>query len=210
MGLKGDDIIVLFFQEIVKYGFDIVCCCVIGMISEDLLKFWKNSIEDYYCKMIDGCKEVFVGKEIVSKENGGCLNIVLEISFNGCYVIFLLEKDVFGIDFFLVEVRIGKIICKVVSNSWGGYIDDFNYIEFLGIWLFNSWEFVYVGVVKGDNIFIISEVEFGKMILEELILGVFVFSNLVWLLDGCMVVVMGLVNGQVDLYVYDIWIKKVQ
>ena len=209
-GLKGDDIIAPFFQETAKYGFDIACRRVIGMTSEDLSKLWKNSIEDHYRKMIDGRKEAFVGKEIVSKENGGRLNIAPEISPNGRYVIFLSEKDVFGIDLFLAEARTGKIIRKVASNSRGGHIDDFNYIESSGTWSPNSREFAYVGVAKGDNILIISEAESGKTILEEPIPGVPAFSNPAWSPDGRTVVVTGLVNGQVDLYAYDIRTKKVQ
>lgn len=110
-------------------------------------------------------------------------------------MIFFLEKDFFFIDLFFVDVKNGKIIWKVVSVSCEGYIDDFNYIEFLGIWFFNSKEFVFVGVSKGDNVLIIKEVVIGKMVKEIRFKGLFVFSNFVWFLDKKSIVVMGLVNG---------------
>lgn len=209
-GLKGDDIIAPFFEETAKYGFDPACRRVLGMTSEDLSKLWKGTIEDYYQKMIDGRKEAFVGKEIINRENAGRLNIAPEISPNGRYVIFLSEKDVFGIDLFLAEARTGKIIRKVASSSRGGHIDAFNYIESSGTWSPSSREFAYVGVAKGDNILIINEAETGKTVLEEPIPGVPAFSNPAWSPDRRTIVVTGLVNGQVDLYAYDIRTKKVE
>lgn len=209
-GLKGDDIIAPFFLETAKYGFDVACRRVIGMTSEDLSKLWKGAIEEHYKEMINGRKEAFVGKQIISSDNAGRLNIAPEISPNGRYVIFLSEKDVFGIDLFLAEARTGKIIRKVASSTRGGHIDDFNYIESSGAWSPNSLEFAYVGVSKGDNILIINEAETGKTILEEPIPGVPAFSNPTWSPDRRTIVVTGLVNGQVDLYAFDIRTKKVE
>lgn len=208
-GLKGDDIIAPFFQETAKYGFETASKRVLGMGSDDLSKLWKNSIVDHYQKMIDGRTEQFPGKELISKENGGRLNIAPEISPNGRYVIFLSEKDVFGIDLFLAEARTGKVIRKVASSTRSGHIDDFNYIESSGTWSPNSQEFAYVGVAKGDNILLISDAETGKTTFEEPIPGVPAFSNPAWSPDRRTIVVTGLVNGQVDLYAFDIRTKKV-
>lgn len=209
-GLKGDDIIAPFFEETAKYGFDPACRRILGMSSENLSSLWKSAIVNHYQEMIAGREEQFVGKEIISKDNGGRLNIAPEISPNGRYVIFLSEKDVFGIDLFLAEARTGKVIRKVASSSRSSHIDDFNYIESSGTWSPNSKEFAYVGVAKGDNILIVSDAETGKTILEEPIPGVPAFSNPAWSPDRRTIVVTGLVNGQVDLYAYNIRTKKVQ
>ncbi|MEL7220144.1 MAG: hypothetical protein AAGJ93_02430, partial [Bacteroidota bacterium] len=208
-GLKGDQIIAPFFQETAKYGFDIACRRVIGLTSEDLSKLWKGAIDDYYQKMIAGRKEQFVGKEIINGENAGRMNIAPEISPNGGFVIFLSEKDIFGIDLYLAEARTGKIIRKVASSQRGSHIDDFNYIESSGTWSPNSNEFAFVGVAKGDNILIISDVKSGKNTLETTIPGVPAFSNPTWSPDGRSIVVTGLVNGQVDLYAYELLTKQV-
>ncbi|MEO0724069.1 MAG: hypothetical protein AAFZ63_05985 [Bacteroidota bacterium] len=209
-GLKGDDIIAPLFLETAKYGFDVASRRVLGLTSEDLSKLWKSSIEDYYKKMIDGRKETFVGKQIINQDNAGRLNIAPEISPNGRYVIFLSEKDVFGIDLFLAEANSGKIVRKVASSTRSGHVDDFNYIESSGTWSPNSREFAYVGVAKGDNILIINEAETGKTTLEEPLSGVPAFSNPTWSPDRRTIVVTGLVEGQVDLYAYDIRTKKVR
>ncbi|MEZ4985091.1 MAG: hypothetical protein R2795_08670 [Saprospiraceae bacterium] len=209
-GLKGDDIIAPFFEQTAQFGFDIACRRVIGMTSEDLSKLWVSAIKNHYKEQIGARTETLVGKAIISKDNAGRLNVAPEISPNGQYVIFLSEKNVFGIDLFLADARTGKIIRKVASSTRGGHIDDFNYIESSGSWSPNSRQFVYVGVAKGNNVLIISEAETGKTTLSTPIPGVPAFSNPAWSPDGRTVVVSGLVNGQTDLYAYDLRTQKVQ
>ncbi|RMF00545.1 MAG: hypothetical protein D6772_06235, partial [Bacteroidetes bacterium] len=209
-GLKGDDIIAPFFTETAKYGFDLACERVLGLTREELSKLWKNSIEAYYKEMIDGRQEKLVGREIINPENAGRINIAPEISPNGRYVIFLSEKDLFGIDLFLADVNSGEIIRKVSSSTRTDHIDDFNYIESSGTWSPRSDRFAFVGIAKGDNVLIISDVETGKTLETLSIPGVPAFSNPAWSPDGRTIVVSGLVNGQVDLYEYDLRTKGVR
>lgn len=208
-GLKGDDIIAPFFEQTAKDGFEKACRDVLGMGSENLSKLWYDAVVNHYTDMIDGRQEQFVGKELIGKENGGRINIAPEISPNGRYVIFLSEKDVFGIDLFLAEARTGKVIRKVATNSRSSHIDDFSYIESSGTWSPNSQEFAFVGVSKGDNILIINDAESGKTTFEAAIPGVPAFINPAWSPDRRTIVVTGLVNGQVDLYAFDIRTQKV-
>lgn len=208
-GLRGDDIIVSFFTETAKYGFDVACLRNFGMTSENLSKLWKESIEKHYKELIGERKEQFVGKEIINSDNSGRLNIAPEISPNGRYVIYLSEKDIFGIDLFLAEARTGKIIRKVASNTRSNHIDDFNYIESSGTWSPRSDRFAFVGIAQGDNILLISDVENGKILEEINIPGVPAFSNPAWSPDGKHIVVTGLVNGQIDLYQYELRSQQV-
>lgn len=208
-GLKGDDIIEPFFSATAKYGFDIACRNILGMDSKALSQLWKTTIEKHYQELIGGQKEFFVGKEIINNKNAGRLNIAPEISPNGRYVIFLSEKDAFGIDLFLADARSGEIIRKVASSNRSNHIDAFNYIESSGTWSPRSNQFAYVGVAQGNNVLLISDPKTGKTILESPITGVPAFSNPTWSPDGRSIVVCGLVNGQVDLYAFDVRSKKV-
>ena len=208
-GLKGDDVIEPFFTATAKYGFDIACRNVLGMSSKDLSKLWKTTIEKHYQEMIGDKKETFVGKEIINTKNGGRLNIAPEISPNGRYVIFLSEKDVFSIDLYLADARSGKVIRKVASSNRSNHIDAFNYIESSGTWSPRSNQFAYVGVAQGNNVLLISDPKTGKTISQFALEGVPAFSNPSWSPDGRSIVVCGLVNGQVDLYSFNIRSKKV-
>lgn len=212
IGLKGDEIIEFFFKGVVKYGFEEVFKWVLGMIKDDLFKFWVDGFRCYFGVVFDIMViiDCLVGWELIGIENGGCMNVVLEISFNGWYVIFLFEKDFFFIDFFLADVCIGEIICKVVSSICVGYIDDFNYIESFGVWLVNSWEFVFVVFSKGCNILVVKDVESGKIVWELCFDGLQAFSNLDWLFDGKYFVVMGLDYGEIDFYFIDVCFGEVE
>lgn len=208
-GLMGDEIIEPFFLGVARDGFDRTSIRLLGMKEKDLSKLWEDSFKKYFSTYLTDEQTGVVGKAVITDENGGKLNISPEISPNGRYVIFLSEKDLFSTDLFLADVRTGKIIRKVASANRDGHIDDFSYIESSGTWSPNSREFAFVGVSKGDNILIIKDVESGKTVKEVRLKEVPAFSNPAWSPDGDQIVITGLVDGQVDLYSYNVKTNKV-
>lgn len=83
MGLWGDEIIVFFFKVMVMFGLDWVSIMVLGMKKKDFFKLWVEVFCWYFGKDLGDKKEKLVGKVLIIFENGGWLNIVFEISFNG-------------------------------------------------------------------------------------------------------------------------------
>lgn len=209
-GWKGDDIIRPFFIATARLGFERACQTVLGVSQKELSKLWEDSFRQHFGSFLGDKKERLVGKELIGEKNGGKLNIAPEISPNGRYVIFLSEKDVFTTDLYLADVRDGKILSKVASTQRDGHIDDFNYIESSGAWSPDSKRFAFVGVSKGDNILIIKEAESGKTVVETPIKGLPAFNNPAWSPDGKTILLTGLVEGQVDLFAYDLKSKNPQ
>ena len=209
-GWKGDDIIRPFFIATARLGFERACQTVLGVSQKELSKLWEDSFRQHFGSFLGDKKERLVGKELIGEKNGGKLNIAPEISPNGRYVIFLSEKDVFTTDLYLADVRDGKILSKVASTQRDGHIDDFNYIESSGAWSPDSKRFAFVGVSKGDNILIIKEAESGKTVVETPIKGLPAFNNPAWSPDGKTILLTGLVEGQVDLFAYDLKSKKIR
>ncbi|MEO0625675.1 MAG: hypothetical protein AAFY91_01720, partial [Bacteroidota bacterium] len=143
----------------------------------------------------------FVGRPLVEPgEGGGRINIAPEISPNGRYLIFLSERDLFSIDLFLADARTGEIIRKIKTTRRGGHVDDINYIENSGTWSPNGREFAYTVVSRGDNKLVIADVDRGRSDREIKPAGLPAFSNPAWSPDGRSIVVVGLVEGQTDLY----------
>lgn len=208
-GLMGDDIIEPFFIGVARDGLDRTSIRLLGMKEKDLSKLWEESFKKHFSTYLSDDKSGAIGKALITQDNGGKLNISPEISPNGRYVIFLSEKDLFSTDLFLADVRSGEVIRKVASASRDGHIDDFSYIESSGTWSPNSREFAFVGISKGDNILIIKEVESGNTVKEVRMDEVPAFSNPAWSPDGDQIVVTGLVDGQVDLYAYNVKTGKV-
>jgi Tol biopolymer transport system component len=209
-GLRGDEIIAPYFKATAMFGLEFATQQVLGMNLDNLSELWVNSVKQTYTPFLKGKKkEDFTGKELISGDNAGRINIAPVISPDGRYVIFLSEKDIFSIDLFLFDIGKGEIVRKVASSRRSMHIDDFNYIESAGTWSPDSKQFAFVGVSKGKSILIIKDVDNGRTVLETPLKGVPSFSNPNWSPDGRTIVVAGLKEGQVDLYTFDVRTKKV-
>ncbi|MEK7257575.1 MAG: hypothetical protein AAB316_22660, partial [Bacteroidota bacterium] len=208
-GLKGDDVIAPLFVSTAKYGFEEACEQVIGIKEKELSKLWVDAIKNHYGQFLDDRKERFVGSPfITNKKQGGRLNIHPMLSPNGKYVLFMSEKDIFGIDIFLADAASGEVIRKVHSSTRAGHLDDLSFIESAGTWSPDSKQIAFVGVSKGDNVLVVKDLQ-GKQLETFAIPGVPAFSNPAWSPDGKNIVVAGLVNGQVDLFMVNRQTKKV-
>ncbi len=209
-GLQGDEVIRPFYEATAKYGFDVACRSVLGMSSENLSELWVSAVKKHFGQYLDSKKEQFIGRPLLDQEKRkGRINIAPVISPNGRYAIFLSERNLFSIDLFLADISKKEIIREVASSAKNSHIDDFDYIESSGTWSPNSQEFAFVGYKRGQNVLIINEALSGKTIAEITIPGVPAFSNPAWSPDGNQIVVSGLVQGQADLYAYDLKTKKV-
>lgn len=150
------------------------------------------------------------GKKLFDENDAGRMTICPVLSPNGKYVIFLSEKSLFSTDLFLAEAASGKIIKKVASTVSDGHIDQFNFIESAGTWSPNNKQFAFDAYEKGRSVLVVHDVAKGKRVDKLTIPGVPAFSNPTWGPDGRTIVVSGLVNGQTDLYAYDMKTKKVR
>ena len=209
-GLKGDGIIEPFFVATAKYGFDEACVRILGMSSRNLSDLWVQGLKKYYGDFLDAPQDRPAGKALLQSKSAGRINIAPQLSPNGRYVIFLSEKDLFSIDLFVADARTGKVLRKVASSARDGHIDDFSYIESAGTWSPDSKEFAFVAFSKGRNILVIKNVETGKTVREISIPNVPSFSNPAWHPNGRSIAVSGLVNGQIDLYLFELQTNRVE
>lgn len=150
------------------------------------------------------------GRKLFEEGEAGQMTICPVLSPNGKYVIFLSEKSLFTTDLFLAEAASGKIIKKVASTVSDGHIDQFNFIESAGTWSPNNKQFAFDVYEKGLSTLVIEDVTKGKRVDKITIPGVPAFGNPAWGPDGKTIVISGLVNGQTDLYAYDLKTKKVR
>ena len=150
------------------------------------------------------------GKKLFEGEDAGRMTISPVLSPNGRYVIFLSEKNLFTTDLFLADAKTGKVLKKVASTASDGHIDQFNFIESAGTWSPDDKRFAFDVYEKGQSVLVIEDVFKGKKSEKIRIPGVTAFSNPTWSPDGKTIVVSGLVNGQTDLYAYDLKTKKVR
>ncbi len=209
-GTYGDEAIQPLFVSTAKYGLKAAVPMTLHTSVDSLSEAWRAALRTHYAPWVTkGKKENMPGKKLLWAENTGKMNICPVLSPNGKYVIFLSEKSIFTLDLFLADARTGKIIRKVASTSSDGHIDQFNFIESAGTWSPDDKRFAFDVYEKGESVLVIKDV-FGGGKTEKINLpGVPAFSMPAWSPDGKTIVVSGLVNGQTDLYAYDLKTKKV-
>ncbi|HHS95347.1 MAG TPA: hypothetical protein ENJ45_02065, partial [Phaeodactylibacter sp.] len=208
--IYGDGIIKPLFVATAKNGLELACEMVLGVKVDKLSEIWKEQLQKHFAPFVFQKEENKIGKRILSDKNAGDINLAPILSPDGKYVVFLSEKDVFGIDMFLAEARSGKIIRKLSSTTRASHFDDYNYIESAGTWSPDSKHFAFAAVRKGQNVLVIKNISNGKTKEYFEIKGVPAFANPIWSPDGKHIVVTGLVEGQIDLYEVNVNTKKVR
>jgi Tol biopolymer transport system component len=208
-GMYGDEVIEPLFVNTARYGLNITLDSMFKVRPDTLSNLWVRTLKKYY-KPILGERAAFVpGKKILDEKNAGRMNLSPSVSPNGRYVIFLSEKDLFTTDLFLADTRTGKIIQKVGSTIKDGHLDELSYLESSGSWSRNSKEFVYVAYKHGRNWLVIKDAEKGKIIEEIKIPGIRAIANPNWSPKSDILVFSGMVEGQTDLYTYNLKTKEV-
>ncbi len=209
-GLYGDDIIRDMYTNTALYGLEIAAPVTLGLSMEALSERFQNAIRTYYEPFLGDKKEKLVGRELISSKNAGRLNVSPSLSPNGKYIIFLSEKDLFSTDLYLADAATGNIIRKVLSTVRDGHLDDLNYMESSGTWSPDSKQFAFIAYKKGTHSIVIKDVDNGRTVDEIHFNEVPALANPAWSPDGKSIVFAGLVQGQSDLYQYDLRTRKLK
>ena len=208
-GIWGDTIIRPLFESTGKYGHEDAFKRVLWMNDKDFSTKWQDALKAAYGPLQANTSTTPLGKQLVGRNNSGKINIVPSISPDGKLMAFWSEKDIFNLDLFLADATSGRIIEKLTSTSFASHIDEFSSYESALAWSPDSRQVAFVVFAKGKNKLMIGNTS-GKVNDEIEIPGVDGFSNPAWSPDGKTIVVTGLVNGQPDLYAYNLEMKTVR
>ncbi|RYF84867.1 MAG: tolB protein precursor, partial [Chitinophagaceae bacterium] len=184
--IYGDTTIVPLLKSTARYGYERGVVNVFGYDDRTLSGLWKSAIETHYRPMLkaDSSQIRITGTNIINEKNAGQINVAPAISPDGKYVVFLSEKDLFGIDLFLADAKTGKIIRKLSSQVSNSHIDDYNYLESAGAWSPDNKQFAFSVFSRGRNELIIINIETGKTVLQTHMEKVEQFGNLTWSSNG--------------------------
>jgi hypothetical protein len=206
----GDTVIVPFFKNTARFGFEYGIRQTFGYDDKTLSKLWKNAIEANYKPMLKDTVQKPVGKRIIDNKNSGELNVAPAISPDGKYLAFLSEKDLFTVDLYLADAQSGRVIRKLTSKISNTHIDEFNFIESAGAWSPDSKKFAFSVFSHGRNRMLVVDIPSGSVSANISMEKAEQFSNLSWSPDGNNVVFQGMSDGQGDLYMYSFDTKKVK
>jgi Tol biopolymer transport system component len=208
-GVWGDDIIKPLFIATGKYGYEDAFRRVLGVTDKIFSEKWKEALQAAYSPLQQNASVNPLGTQIIGKNNSGKINIVPSISPDGKMMAFWSEKDIFNLDLFLADATTGKVIQKLTSTSFASHIDEFSSYESAVAWSPDSRQVAFVVFTKGRNRLLTGDIQ-GKVTGEFDIPGVEGFSNPAWSPDGKTIVVTGLVDGQSDLYAFNLDTKTVK
>src|SRR5690606_5750233 len=169
----------------------------------DFSKAWKEELTNYYSQFRPLAADSIAGR-LLAGDKAGKTNIAPVISPNGQYVAFLSEKNFFSMDLFLADAHTGEVLRTLATTVRESHIDEFSYIESTGTWSPQSDRFAFVGFSQGKSVLTVVDMDAkGKTTTYELE-GVPYFSNPAWSPDGEEIVVSGMVDGQGDLYLFNL------
>jgi len=203
----GDTVIVPFFKNTAKYGYQAAIKYTFGYDEQTLSNLWRTSIENAYKPLLTDTAQIPIGQMIIDNKNGGNMNVSPTISPDGKYVAFLSERDLFSIDLFLADAQTGKLIRKLSSRQSNSHIDEFSYIESAGSFSDDSKKFAFSVFSGGMTKLLIVDVSNGKTLSLEGMGEVGEFANVTWSPDGEHIAFSGLKNGYSDIYLYDLKTK---
>lgn len=204
----GDTVIMPFFIETAKHGYEYAVRKTFGYDSRTMSTLWKNSIETNIKALNKDTVSNPVGKLLLSSANSGNMNVSPAISPDGKYVAFMSEKDLFGIDLFLADAHTGEVIRKLGSRITNPDIDEFSFIESAGTFSPDGQNFAFSVFSKGKNKLMILNINTGRT-SELITMGdIIEFTNITWAPDGDVVAFSGLKNGHSDIYTYNLQTKE--
>jgi len=209
-GYYGDDTMKDLFLMTAKYGVELAIDSVLNTNMETLSGMFTEGLKTHFTKFLgDDLKENKYGTQILTEDNAGRLNLSPVVSPNGKYLIFFSDKNLFTTDLYLADARNGKIIRKVNSLLRDGDIDDFSYLESAGTWSPKSDQFAFVAFKQGRNVIVIKDVSNGKTLEEIKVPKVTAIGNPAWSPKGDLIAFSGMVEGQTDLFLYNLKSKRV-
>ena len=207
-GTYGDDIIRPLFKETAIYGVEAAFKRAFKMDLDRFSVKFKESLVNSYKPLKEGKETKVRGSVLASEENGGEMNLSPIISPDGNYIAYISSKNVLSIDIFIADAATGKIIKRIPSNSFAGHVDSYSFIETAGTWSPDSKNLAIVVQSKGKNKLSIINASNGNKKIYS-IKGVDAFTNPAWSPDGNSIVVAGLVEGQTDLYQFNLKSREV-
>lgn len=200
----GEQFIPRLFKSTAKYGFNQALNDVLFISSDTLAAQWKRVLRCQLLRDINDSTFNIVGNRLITGKNGGRYNLCPSVSGDGKYLVFLSERDIYGLDLFLADAKSGQLIKKIYSSNRHAEIDAINYLETSGCWSPDNRFFAFVAYLKGKSVVVVYDVDKLKIHKEIFPSDVSAISYPAWSPDGRNIAFSGQNNGWSDLYIYNI------
>ncbi|UBM59621.1 tolB protein precursor [Marinilongibacter aquaticus] len=205
----GDDVIRPLFKETAKMGYTKAIQSLFKIDDEVFSARFKKALKEAYLPLKEERAFKPLGTVIASKVNGGEMNLSPSLSPDGKLIAYISSKDVLSIDILIANAETGEVLHKIKSASFGSSVDDYNFIETAGTWSPDSRFFALVIQAKGRDKLSVINVRNGSK-KTFVVKGVDALANPAWSPKDNKIVLSGLVEGQSDLFLFDLKSRAVE
>ena len=210
-GVWGDDIIKPLFKTTAMYGYPYAVDSVLNLNEQTISKMWETALNNYYKPYLDQTSTKPIGKGLVTKEDDQTeTNIVPTLSPDGSYFAYYSEENIFSLDLLLADAVTGKVIKTLSSTSRDNHIDAFSILESAATFSPFSDRVAFTVFARGKNKLAIVDVANRNRQTEYDLPGVPAFNNPSWSPDGNHILVSGTVEGQNDLFLFNLQTQEVK
>jgi hypothetical protein len=200
----GEQYIPRLFKATARRGYRHAIRDMLFISPEEFSADWERSLRSHLLTNVNDSTYNIIGNRLITKQNAGRYNLSPSVSHDGKYIIFLSERDIYGLDLFLADAANGNIIRKVFSSTRHSDIDALNFMETSGTWSPDNRHFAFIAYTKGRSSIIIYDVEKLSVHQEISPECVSAISYPAWSPDGRYIVFSGQRGMSSDLFMYDL------
>ncbi len=202
-GMYGDAMIQPMFIASAEAGYQRAIDTLTGYSSDSLSALWANSLRKAYEPLMEG-KQESVGEKLFDATNAGEMNIAPTVSPDGENIVFISDKNVISIDFFLANIHEKEITRRITNVIRDTHIDEYNFMESAGTWSPDGKRFAITTFSQGRNKLLIADLARERIVNTIAPDGLYTFNNPEWSPDGETIVVSGMKEGRSNLYLIDL------
>lgn len=206
----GEQYVSRLFRATAQYGIEQSLGKVLGLSHDSLSKRWEHDLRKQLLSKSTDSVFSTIGTRLVNQTNGGRFNLSPSISPDGKHLIFMSERDVYGLDLFLADAVTGQILGKIFTSTRYDEIDALALLDNAGTWSPDSKRFAYVGYIKGEANVLVFDIEKNKITRQLRIPDIDAFASPAWSPDGQSIAFAGLKQGKSDIYRYHLQDKRIE
>lgn len=175
-----------------------------GEDIETLSAAWQASLRERHgMSRADG---TLPGREIVSGDTPrqGRLHVSPSLSPDGRWLVYLSERDLFSLDYFLVDAATGRVVRRLTTSATDPHLESLQFVTSAGGWDAQSQRFAFTTIQRGKPTLTIVQAAARGGTQEVTLDDVDNAWHPTWSPDGRSIAFSGQAGGVSDLYVVDI------